>query len=243
MKTLVKFFLQKILGFGTYLYVFALFVIVKIRWDKKEKDFFHFMTLISEGGVILDLGANIGVTAYHLAKRFPQSRIFAFEPLETNYSILKRIQNRFKISNIELFPVAVGASNGTIEMVMPVIQNVPMHGLSHVVDAEDSDPGIHHSVPMIALDSMHELQTGNSRITAMKIDVENYEYFVLKGAEKLINKHRPVIYCELWDNENRRQCVDLLSGMGYSACVLHNKQLIPANSGVVEKHNFFFMPE
>ena len=63
MKTAVKFILQKILGFSTYLYVFALFVIVKIRWDKKENDFFHFMKLIPEGGLILDLGANIGVTA------------------------------------------------------------------------------------------------------------------------------------------------------------------------------------
>ncbi len=242
MKTAVKFILQKILGFSTYLYVFALFVIVKIRWDKKENDFFHFMKLIPEGGVILDLGANIGVTAYHLAKRFPQSRIFAFEPLEANFSVLKRIQNRFKIKNIQLFPVAVGASDGSIEMVMPVIRNVPMHGLSHVVDTTNDESGIHHSVPMIALDTMSELQGESQRITAMKIDVENYEYFVLKGAEKLIEKHRPIIYCELWDNENRHQCVDFLTGMGYTANVLYQKQLVPANSGLIEKHNFFFLP-
>ena len=65
MKTFIKYVLQKLLGLQTYLYVFARFVIIKIRWDKKEKDFFHFMKLISDEGIILDLGANIGVTSYH----------------------------------------------------------------------------------------------------------------------------------------------------------------------------------
>ena len=75
MKTFVKYILQKLLGLKTYLYVFALFIIVKIRWDKKEKDFFHFLELIEEGGIVLDLGANIGVTSYHLAKKLPKSTI------------------------------------------------------------------------------------------------------------------------------------------------------------------------
>ena len=77
MKTFIKYILQKILGLKTYLYVFAIFVIVKIRWDKKEKDFFHFMKLIKDEGVILDLGANIGVTSYYLAKKL---RSVSFTP-------------------------------------------------------------------------------------------------------------------------------------------------------------------
>jgi FkbM family methyltransferase len=190
MKTFVKYILQKILGFRTYLYVFALFVIVKLRWDKREKDFFHFLKMLPDKGIVLDLGANIGVTSYYLAKKLPQSTIFSFEPLEINMEILKRIKKRFRLKNMREFMVALGNENTTLEMVMPVINKVPMHGLSHVVhkDITENNTGLKFKVLMVRLEDFQELKNTNIRITGIKMDVENYEYHVLKGAEKLIEK-------------------------------------------------------
>lgn len=244
MKTFTKYILQKLLGLKTYLYVFARFVIVKIRWDKKEKDFFHFMDLIPGDGNILDLGANIGVTSYHLAKNFPNSTIFSFEPLTLNMDTLKRIKRKFNLKNIHEYQVAVGEESGRTEMVMPVINQVPMHGLSHVLhDGNmENNSGFTYTVPMVSLDGFRDLQKAGKPVTAMKIDVENFEYFVLKGGEKLIAKDRPVIYCELWDNDNRKKCVGLLKDLGYAAFVLNKKDLVPYESAEVEKHNFFFLP-
>jgi len=244
MKTFIKYILQKLLGLQTYLYVFARFVIIKIRWDKKEKDFFHFMKLISDNGIILDLGANIGVTSYHLARKFPESIIFSFEPLTINMNVLQRIKNKYNLENVHEYRVAVGEKNGTIEMVMPVINNVPMHGLSHVIheDNTENNDGFTYKVPMICLDEFPELKQENKKITAMKIDVENFEYFVLKGGENVIAKNQPVIYCELWENENRTKCIDFLSSLNYSAFVLQKKQLMPYEKATVAKHNFFFLP-
>ncbi len=76
----------------------------------------------------------------------------------------------------------------------------------------------------------------------MKIDVENFEYFVLKGGEKIIEKNHPVIYCELWDNNNRKKCIELLNNLGYSAFVLQKKELVRYENATVDKHNFFFLP-
>lgn len=207
MKTFTKYILQKILGFRTYLYIFALFVIVKLRWDKREKDFFHFLKLLPDDGIVLDIGANIGVTSYHLAKKRPKSTVFSFEPLEINMEILRRIKKRFRLNNIREFMMALGDENTTLEMVMPVINKVPMHGLSHAVhkDITENNNGLRFDVPMVRLDDFRELKNTNKRITGMKIDVENFEYFVLRGAEKLIKKNKPVIYCELWENENRKK--------------------------------------
>jgi FkbM family methyltransferase len=244
MKTFVKYIFQKILGLKTYLYVFALFVIVKLRWDKKEKDFFHFLSLIPDGGFILDLGANIGVTSYHLSKKFPKSTVFSFEPLTLNMETLKRVKKRFKLNNIKELQLAVGDKPGTLEMVMPVINNVPMHGLSHVIhdDNTEYNSGLKYKVPVVSLDSFAEINQPGKRITAMKIDVENFEYFALKGAEKLIIENQPVIYCELWENHNRKKCIDFLNNLNYSAFILNKKELMPVEKATTEKHNFFFLP-
>lgn len=244
MKTFIKYILQKILGLETYLYVFARFIIVKLRWDKNEKDFFHFMKLFPDGGVILDLGANIGVTSYHLAKNFPKSTIFSFEPLALNMNTLKRIKQKFDLENIKEFQIALGEKPGTLEMVMPVINNVPMHGLSHVIHETNSElnSGLKYKVPVVSLDEFDNLKACTKKITALKIDVENFEYFVLKGGEKLIAENQPIIYCELWENDNRKKCFDLLNNLGYSALVLQKKELVPFEKAVVEKHNFFFLP-
>ncbi|HDR51428.1 MAG TPA: FkbM family methyltransferase, partial [Mariniphaga anaerophila] len=242
MKTFVKYILQKILGFKTYLYIFALFVIVKLRWDKHEKDFFHFLKLLPDEGIVLDLGANIGVTSYHLAKNNPKNTVFSFEPLEINMEILQRIKKRFRLKNIREFMVALGNENTSLEMVMPVINKVPMHGLSHAVhkDITENNTGLKFEVPMVRLDDFQELKNTGERITGIKIDVENYEYYVLKGAENLIKKNKPVIYCELWENESRKKCFAFLNNLGYSAFILHKKELVPFTENFHSKNNFFF---
>jgi len=244
MKTFVKYILQKILGLKTYLYVFARFIIVKLKWDKKEKDFFHFLKLLPDNGIVLDLGANIGVTSYHLAKKLPSSKIYSFEPLALNMNTLKRIKKKFKLENIREYEMAVGEKTGTLEMVMPVIKNVPMHGLSHVLSEENTENnhGFTYKVPVVRLDEFDDLTQEGARITGIKIDIENFEYYALKGGEKLIQQNKPVIYCELWENENREKCISLLSNMGYSTLLLQNNKLVPVEKATVKKHNFFFLP-
>lgn len=244
MKTFAKYILQKMLGFKTYLYAFALFVIVKLRWDKREKDFFYFLKMLPDEGLVLDLGANIGVTSYHLAKKLPQSTIFSFEPLEVNMETLRRVKKRFRLTNIKEFQLAAGNENTSLEMVMPVIHKVPMHGLSHAVhkDITENNTGLKYKVPMVRLDDFQELKHTEKRITGIKIDVENYEYYVLKGAEKLIEKNKPFIYSELWENDSRKKCFTFLNNLGYSAFILYKKELVRFTEKYHEKNNFFFIP-
>ena len=119
---------------------------------------------------------------------------------------LERIIKRFKLTNVSLVKKALGAEAGEIEMVMPKFGKARKQGLSHVIhDSIDTfNDGTKYKVPVVTLDSVLENKT--CRPTAIKLDVENFEYFVLKGGEELISKHMPIIYTELWDNENRVKC-------------------------------------
>lgn len=243
MKSKIKFFLQRLLGFDNYLFIFSLFVIYKLKWDKNERDFLFFLKLIKNDSIILDIGANIGIMSVHFARRFKKSTIYAFEPIPFNIKAMKRVIRHFKLKNITVLNHALGNETGMVEMVVPVIDKVKMQGLSHVVHEtiDENNSGEKIKVSIKKLDDIAELFNSKKRIGAIKIDVENFEYFVLKGGQKLIKKNKPLIYCELWDNENRRKCLDLLDELGYNAMVIDNEVLMKFNEQIHTTQNFFFI--
>ena len=243
MKTIFKYILQRILGFKNYLYLFSLFIIKKLPWDKNEKDFLFFLDMLPEEGVVLDIGANLGVMSYYLAKNHPARKVMAFEPIPYNFRNLTRIVRKFKLSNIQLFQLALGDKNGTVEMVLPVEHSVRFHGLAHVKheSIREKNEGEVFERPVKRLDDViEEYNLADQKIKGIKIDVENFEYYVLKGAENLLKQHKPLIYCELWDNENRKMTMEFLKSFGYKVRVLENKKL---TDYLPERHttqNFFF---
>ena len=244
MKAAVKLILQKLLGLKNYLFVFSVFVIIKLRWDKKEKDFMHFLSLIPDGGIILDIGANIGVTSWYLSKRFPRSRILSFEPVKINLDTLKSVARLFSLKNVLPMKMALGNENGTVKMVMPVIGKVKFHGLAHVVHDElkENNSGITCTVPIARLDDLAEITGAGAKVNAIKMDVENFEYFVLLGGQEMIKRDLPVLYCELWKNENRKRCIRFLETLGYHTYTLQDKKLVVCNDLNIDKNNFFFLP-
>jgi len=242
MKDLIKWFLQKIIGYDAYLFLFGVFCVKRFGFGNYERGFAKFMDFIPSGGIIIDAGANLGVMSVLLAKRFPESTIFSFEPIPSNIKAFKRVVKNAQVRNIRLFETALGNFDGEIKMVLPVINKYKRHGLSHVWHAEDHSEwnrGIMQVSPIIKLDNLSALQS-DQNITAIKIDVENYELEVLKGAAEIINKNRPLIYAELWDNENRIACIHFLTKLNYEIKVLEKDML----NDFTDQNaiNFFFIP-
>ncbi len=240
MKKLLQASLQRILGFERYLFLFSWFKIQTLKWDKKEGDFNYFMSLLPEDARVLDIGANIGIMTGLLAKRCPQGKIFAFEPIPQNFRALQRIVRFLKAAHVQCFQLALGNEEKTVEMLMPIMKGVKMQGLSHVkhetIEGFDT-PQEHFEVEQKRLDEMDFWK--NEAIHAIKIDVENYEAFVLQGARQLLATHKPLIYAELWDNENRKLCFELAEELGYGIFILEKEKLVPFDPGSHEKQNFF----
>lgn len=244
MKKAIQALLQRILGFDNYLFVFSLFKIKTLRWDGKNKegDFNFFLGMLHSSDVVLDIGANIGIMTALMAARCKY--VYAFEPVGANLRALNRVVNFLKLKNVESHQVALGAEEGEVEIKMPVLEGVKMQGLSYV--GHDSIEGYkaEHLVFKVRQTSLDQWPFDSEvRIRAIKMDVENYEQFVLKGSMSLIRKHKPVIYMELWDNENRRNCLKMLTEAGYQVRVLEKDQLITFSPGIHQHHNFFLIPE
>lgn len=238
MKNKTKYFLQRILGFNTYLKIFSRFKIATLKNDKNEKDFFVFMDLLDNPEHILDLGANIGVMSVHLAARFPNATIHAVEPLQTNMDVLKYSLEKSKVQNVKTYQTALGDEVCTLQMVLPKDGETKLHGLSHVLHAsiEDWNVGDQFEVPCTTVDVLF----GQLDVQGVKIDVENFEYFVLNGAKSLLERCKPVVYAELWDNENRYKCFNLMRDLGYEIhCVLDEK--LSKWNEEISTQNFIFL--
>ena len=123
MKDRIKFFLQNLFGFKTYLFLFSKFKIASLKWDKKENHFLHFLQLMPDNGIILDVGANIGIMTAWLAKEKPNAQVVSFEPIKENFEVLTDIVKDGKFKNVSLRNIALGKENGNLTMIMPVIKN------------------------------------------------------------------------------------------------------------------------
>ncbi len=239
MKKFVQNILQKVLGFRRYLFVFSLFKIRTLKRDKKEGDFFHFLSMLPRNAKVIDIGANIGIMTALLAKHCDLGIVHAIEPIPENFEALGRICRHFQFTNVRLHQFALGEAEGQLEMVMPEVENVKMQGLSHVVHESitEFNEGHRYAVPQHRLDFLVDIVVG---VQAIKMDVENFEYFVLKGAEAALRQFKPIIYCELWDNENRAKCFELLRRIGYKVLVLHGDKLVAYDPAIHHNQNFFF---
>lgn len=246
MKKATQALLQRLLGFERYLFFFARFKIATLRWDsqRQEGDFNHFLRLLGPHFHVLDIGANIGIMTVLMARRCRAGRVYAFEPVPDNCHTLGQVVTHYRLAHVEIHPVALGPGPGEVAMAMPVIGGVRMQGLSHVVhqsiDGYDA-PAASYRVQQVALDDW-PFEKG-TKIHAIKMDVENYEQYVLEGAMQLIARDKPLIYCELWDNANRRRCFELLEGAGYEVRVRVKGLLVPFEAPKHSHHNFFFLPK
>ena len=58
----------------------------------------------------------------------------------------------------------------------------------------------------------------------IKIDVEGFEYFVIKGAIQTIQKYKPVIFYEENYKINSQSTTELLKSIGYNSFEMINEE-------------------
>ena len=79
-------------------------------WSALFQDGIYDFSTNSPSPRILDCGANVGLSCLFFKRRFPDSRITAFEPDPTIFAYLKDFVARAKLSGIELVPKGVWSS-------------------------------------------------------------------------------------------------------------------------------------
>lgn len=138
--------------------------------------------ILKEGDVVLDIGANIGYYALAEAKLVGETgKVYAIEPVASNFQLLQKNVNLNKFSNVETFQYAVGDKN---EMADIFVSN--MSNLCAV--NKDAVGGEIVEVQPVSMITIDEFIKDKKTPKLIRMDVEGYEYEILKGMKDTLKE-------------------------------------------------------
>lgn len=140
------------------------------------------VSLVSQGMVVADIGANLGYYSLVLADLVgPAGQVHAFEPNPHMIGLLKRSVSLNDFSQrVQIHQLALGAENeGEVALIVP--PDDPKN--AHIVPMGEDVPDSALPVPLARLDGRPDW----SAIEFAKVDVEGAEQLVWAGAKKLLD--------------------------------------------------------
>jgi FkbM family methyltransferase len=160
------------------------------------------VSTLSIEGAILDVGANIGLFAFWMARHNPGRSIYCFEPLSANARLVRRNCPSAVVSQIGL-----GRERQTATM-----QVDPHELMASSIPTEW--PTEARSFEIHPLDSFAR-DHGIDRVAFMKIDTEGMEVDVLDGGRETLRRTMAVAM-ETHGPERHRASLELLLAAGLS---------------------------
>jgi len=153
---------------------------------------------ITKKSIVLDIGANLGVTVMQYAKM--AGHVHAFEPAPRALHLLR--QNVSVLSNVTVHAIAIGDKTGTATFAEE----------STLDTSHFAEEGI--EVPVKTIDSL------GIDADFIKIDVEGFEHLVLAGATETLKKG-PIILFEALDEAARDLSTSIILAANPSYKVTH----------------------
>jgi FkbM family methyltransferase len=138
--------------------------------------------------LILDLGANTGLSSLYLAKNYPAACILAVEPSQDNFEIL--VSNTRDHRSIRPIHAAVSNKDGAVQMVNP-----GMGEWAYQTESVENDQP--DAIPAFSVQSLTNTMPECIPFLA-KIDIEGFEDVLFSSNTNWIERF-PVIIIELHD--------------------------------------------
>jgi FkbM family methyltransferase len=157
---------------------------------------------IKPGDTVLDIGANIGHHVVAFSRMVgPGGRVLGFEPQRLIFQLACGNAALNGCRNASLLHCGLGAEPGVARM--NPVNYADEFNFGSLAIAEDATG---EPVQIRTLDEAIKSE-GLSRVDFMKIDVQSYELFVLKGGVETIRRYKPRIFMEIAPEQ--------MSGAGY----------------------------
>jgi FkbM family methyltransferase len=145
-------------------------------------------SLIGQGDTVIDVGANIGMTALLFSQL--ASRVKAYEPSPSTFRFLESNINRSGCDNVEIFNFGLGSADSNL----PLTHSPSNRSGGFVSDQTEASEG--HVTEDIVVRKGDPLLSG-TEVDFIKIDVEGFEMKVLEGLRSVVKDQQPVTVIEL----------------------------------------------
>ena len=222
-KSKVQFFPKGQIAKGLFLHQF----------EKNELEVFQ--SLMANGSVLIDAGANIGLYSIIGSKLAGKNgRVYSFEPSKGTFKLFLKNIELNSATNITAINKGLGDIIGESLVLKHNSENDDAENfISRSETKTDQQIAVVSSSELITIDTLDNFQQVNKidKVDFLKIDVEGYEYYVLKGAENLL-KNNPdiIILFECADHlakragSNQREVFNLLGTLGFEIAQWDEKE-------------------
>jgi FkbM family methyltransferase len=167
-----------------------------------EEQFLEHIRTAGRAGAYVDVGAHRATHTVWFATLCPSTRVHAFEPVGRYAEVVRRnvaangLEDKVTVHQVGLSSEAGQATN--------------FMSFPHQVGFMDEAEGVTESFPVRRLDDVVR-----GPVAVIKLDVEGMEADVLKGARKILSRHRPTVYAEAWDADHAEVIRSVLAPYGY----------------------------
>lgn len=172
------------------LYISSYFTYKKYLEDSYAK-LVKYHPFLFQNGNIIDVGANIGYTAFVFSKILQHPfKIIAFEPEKRNIELLNQASQKYGfIDKLVSVAAAVGEQEGEIEL----WQNDAHNGDHRILTQELKKQMQGHisiqKVPMVTIDNYLKKMGPDFPISFIKVDVQGYELAVCNGMVETLKQY------------------------------------------------------
>jgi FkbM family methyltransferase len=205
-------------------------------WEKKT-----FLETIERNWTVIEIGANQGYFTKLFQKLVGKNgTVHAFEPIPATFQLLKESISRLP-KNCYLHNLGTGAENlDSVSFHLPVNDHGQATMSPHELDAWQNQEIQKVICKVVRLDDFEPIKN-LKRIDFIKLDAEGAELPSLRGAQKLLAKHKPILFfegCKEWMNSFQYTPCDFdqfLDTLHYKHLRVVGKKLVPIHS----LENFF----
>ncbi len=202
--------------------------------------------IVHSGDIVLDIGASLGWYTRYLSDLVgKQGQVISIEPVPYNFEILSYMKRKLRLENVKVIRCAISDSESIVKMHVPLNNSgEPDTYLAHIVDKTPSDSRSVIEIGTTTIDNL--VPGGQERIRFIKCDVEGHELSVLKGAENILARCKPVWMLEVWGDpddkfERAGQTFNILESFDYNAFVFDGRSLHRRRMGEKSPNsNYFF---